>query len=168
MNSCAWQRPTNGERSSRESAVIAAATPHPVADSPTLIQAAPDFGLFSVPRTCISRIQGEKSAKTKASPDGQIVVDYNGAGRVIGVEITAPQAVSLERLNQLLDELGEVPCGARVQARSSGVTQSSRGSRPDPFIEDHCSQASTDPSLPYHGGRGIPSTRSVKRVEELY
>lgn len=52
---------------------------------------------------------GEKSAKTKASPDGLLVVDYNGAGRVIGVEITAPQAVSLERLNQLLAELGEAP-----------------------------------------------------------
>jgi hypothetical protein len=52
---------------------------------------------------------GEKSAKTVASPDGLLVVDYGSTGRPVGVEITAPQAVPLERLNQLLAELGEPP-----------------------------------------------------------
>ncbi len=50
---------------------------------------------------------GEKSAKTVASRDGLLVVDYGADGRAIGVEITAPRAVSLELLNMLLAELGE-------------------------------------------------------------
>jgi hypothetical protein len=50
----------------------------------------------------------EKSAKTVPSPDGLLVVDYVD-GRPIGVEITAPVAVSLERLNRLLSDLGEQP-----------------------------------------------------------
>ncbi len=36
---------------------------------------------------------GEKSARTFASPDRLLVVDYNASGRLVGVEITAPQAV---------------------------------------------------------------------------
>ncbi len=55
----------------------------------------------------LSHRTGEKSARTVASPDGLLVVDYGDTGRPIGVEITAPQAVPLERLNQLLAELGE-------------------------------------------------------------
>lgn len=54
---------------------------------------------------------GERSAKTSASPDGLLVVDYGPTGRPVGIEITAPQSVSLERLNQLLSELGEAPMG---------------------------------------------------------
>jgi hypothetical protein len=57
----------------------------------------------------LSHPTGEKSAKTVASPDGLLVVDYGSTGRAVGVEITAPQAVPLERLNQLLAELGEPP-----------------------------------------------------------
>jgi hypothetical protein len=56
---------------------------------------------------------GEKSARTVASPDGLLVVDYATSGRPLGVEITAPQAVPLERLNQLLAELGELPLAER-------------------------------------------------------
>jgi uncharacterized protein YuzE len=52
---------------------------------------------------------GERSAKTEASPDGLVVVDYAADGRPIGIEITAPQAVTLERLNGLLRELGQLP-----------------------------------------------------------
>jgi hypothetical protein len=55
----------------------------------------------------LSHPTGEKSAKTVASQDGLLVVDYGAAGRPLGVEITAPQAVPLERLNRLLVELGE-------------------------------------------------------------
>lgn len=44
-----------------------------------------------------------------ASADGLLVVDYNTAGQAIGVEITAPQAVTLERLNRLLATLGQAP-----------------------------------------------------------
>jgi uncharacterized protein YuzE len=52
---------------------------------------------------------GERSAKTEASPDGLIVVDYGADGRPIGIEITAPEAVTLERLNGLLRELDQPP-----------------------------------------------------------
>jgi hypothetical protein len=57
----------------------------------------------------LSHTTGEKSAKTKASADGLLVVDYGATGRPVGIEITAPQAVPLERLNQLLAELGLAP-----------------------------------------------------------
>jgi len=43
---------------------------------------------------------GEKSARTVASPDGLLIVDYAASGLPLGVEITAPQAVPLDRLNQ--------------------------------------------------------------------
>lgn len=52
---------------------------------------------------------GEKSARTEASPDGLLVVDYAEDGRPTGVEITAPAAVSLERINALLTRLGQPP-----------------------------------------------------------
>jgi len=57
----------------------------------------------------LSHATGEKSAKTVATPDGLLVVDYSATGRPIGVEITAPGAVSLDYLNGLLAELGELP-----------------------------------------------------------
>lgn len=57
----------------------------------------------------LSHTTGEKSARTVPSPDGLLIVDYGATGRPVGVEITAPQAVPLERLNQLLSELGEAP-----------------------------------------------------------
>jgi hypothetical protein len=44
-----------------------------------------------------------------ASADGLLIVDYSASGRRLGVEITAPQAVPLDRLKQLLAELGEPP-----------------------------------------------------------
>ena len=49
----------------------------------------------------LSHPTGEKSARTVASPDGLLIVDYAASGRPLGVEITAPQAVPLDRLNQL-------------------------------------------------------------------
>jgi hypothetical protein len=57
----------------------------------------------------LSHPTGEGSARTVSTPDGLLVVDYGVNGRPVGVEITAPQAVPLERLNQLLAELGESP-----------------------------------------------------------
>jgi hypothetical protein len=52
---------------------------------------------------------GEKSARTVASPDGLLILDYSTSCKPFGVEITAPQAVPSDRLNQLLVELGELP-----------------------------------------------------------
>ena len=57
----------------------------------------------------LSHPNGDKSARTVASPDGLLIVDYAASGRPLGIEITAPQAVPLERLNELLAELGEQP-----------------------------------------------------------
>ena len=61
----------------------------------------------------LSHLSGEKSAKTVASPDGLLIVDYGASGRAVGVEITAPGAVPLERLNQLLADIGEAPLAER-------------------------------------------------------
>lgn len=59
----------------------------------------------------LSHRTGEKSAKTVASPDGLLVVDYAADGRPLGVEITTPHAVTLEQVNRLLANLGEAPLG---------------------------------------------------------
>jgi len=56
---------------------------------------------------CLSHQTGEKSAKSVPSADGLLVIDYAKDGTPIGVEITAPRAVPLDRLNQLLADLGE-------------------------------------------------------------
>ena len=57
----------------------------------------------------LSHQTGEKSAKTVPSADGLLVVDYAKDEKPIGVEITAPTAVPLDRLNGLLADLGETP-----------------------------------------------------------
>ena len=57
----------------------------------------------------LSRQTGEKSSRTTASSDGLLVVDYLVDGTPIGVEMTAPSAVTLERVNSLLAELGQPP-----------------------------------------------------------
>ena len=55
----------------------------------------------------LPRSTGECSARTEASSDRLLVVDYAADGRPIGVEITAPEAVTLERINGLLEALGQ-------------------------------------------------------------
>jgi uncharacterized protein YuzE len=57
----------------------------------------------------LSRTTGEKSARTVTSADGLLVVDYAADGRPIGVEITAPEAATLDRVNALLADLGQTP-----------------------------------------------------------
>ena len=57
----------------------------------------------------LSHHTGETSARTVASADGLLIVDYGADGHAIGTEITAPVAISLERLNELLVELDETP-----------------------------------------------------------
>lgn len=52
---------------------------------------------------------GARSARMEASADGLLVVDHGADGRPIGIEITAPEAVSRERLNAVLESLGEPP-----------------------------------------------------------
>jgi hypothetical protein len=55
----------------------------------------------------LSNRAGERSARTEPSEDGLLVVDYAPDGRPLGVEITSPQGVALERLNELLARLGQ-------------------------------------------------------------
>ena len=57
----------------------------------------------------LSHQTGQKSARTVPSADGLLVVDYAQSGKAIGVEITAPSAVPLARLNGVLADLGETP-----------------------------------------------------------
>ncbi|MCC6164938.1 MAG: hypothetical protein IT182_16435 [Acidobacteria bacterium] len=52
---------------------------------------------------------GDRCVRTVATPDGLLLVDYNSAGQPLGLEITAPSAVSLARVNDLLTSLGEPP-----------------------------------------------------------
>jgi len=55
----------------------------------------------------LSRATGETSARTEASADALLIVDYAADGRPIGVEITAPDAATLDRINALLERLGQ-------------------------------------------------------------
>ena len=57
----------------------------------------------------LSHQTGEKSARTVPSADGLLVVDHGQNGKAIGVEITAPSAVPLDRVNRVLADLGETP-----------------------------------------------------------
>lgn len=56
----------------------------------------------------LARNPGEKSCRTKRVEPG-MVIDFNSAGRAIGIELTAPGLVSLPALNQVLVDLGISP-----------------------------------------------------------
>ena len=60
----------------------------------------------------LSHQTGERSARTVASDDGLLVIDYGQQGKAIGIEITAPSAVPLDRLNRVLADLAETPLSA--------------------------------------------------------
>ncbi len=57
----------------------------------------------------LSRVTGERSARSEASADGLLIVDFAADGRPIGIEITAPGAVTLDRINDLLRDLAQMP-----------------------------------------------------------
>ena len=57
----------------------------------------------------LSRATGERSVRTEASADGLLTVDFASDGRPIGIEITAPGAVTLDRINDLLRALAQGP-----------------------------------------------------------
>ena len=56
----------------------------------------------------LEREPGEKSCRTRRVEPG-MVIDFNAAGRAIGIELTAPGLVSLPVLNQVLADLGISP-----------------------------------------------------------
>lgn len=51
---------------------------------------------------------GQKSYRTRRVESG-LVIDFNRAGRPIGIEITAPRKVTLAAMNRVLRELGLPP-----------------------------------------------------------
>ena len=61
------------------------------------------------------REPGDASVRT-AEVGAGLVVDYAADGRAIGVEITAPSAVSLESINGVLAAVGQPPATERELA----------------------------------------------------
>jgi len=57
----------------------------------------------------LAHIPGQQSVRTDASPDGLLIVDYAADDRPIGVESSAPEAVTRDRLNAVLERLGQPP-----------------------------------------------------------
>jgi hypothetical protein len=47
--------------------------------------------------------------RTEPTPDGLLIVDFAADGRPIGIEITAPGSVTLDRINSLLQSLAQTP-----------------------------------------------------------
>ena len=56
----------------------------------------------------LPREVGATSAKTEDAGHG-LRVDYDQNGNPIGVELTAPSLVTAERLNELMQRLGQAP-----------------------------------------------------------
>jgi uncharacterized protein YuzE len=56
----------------------------------------------------LPRRDGDRGARTERA-DGGLLVDYAQDGRAIGIEITAPTKLTLSRLNQVLQRLGQQP-----------------------------------------------------------
>jgi YD repeat-containing protein len=59
----------------------------------------------------LPRPLGATSVKTEDAGSG-MRVDYDAAGNPIGVELTAPSAVSLEDISELLTRLGQTRLGS--------------------------------------------------------
>ena len=57
----------------------------------------------------LSRVTGERSVRTEPTADGLVIVDFAADGRPAGIEITAPGAVTLDRINSLLQHLAQAP-----------------------------------------------------------
>ena len=53
----------------------------------------------------LPRRAGQKSYRSVRYEPG-LIVDFSRAGRPIGIEITAPEAISLAAMNRVLRELG--------------------------------------------------------------
>lgn len=56
----------------------------------------------------LPRVAGQRSVRTRRVEPG-LVIDYAKGGRPIGVEITAPSALSVTAFNRVLRELGVAP-----------------------------------------------------------
>lgn len=69
----------------------------------TFRQGKPLAAYFYLPRS-----PGEKSERTEKAGAG-ILIDYSRSGRPIGIEITAPENISLQAINKILAELNLSP-----------------------------------------------------------
>jgi len=56
----------------------------------------------------LPRRPGDRAHRTSRGPSG-LLIDYARGGRAIGIEITAPAALSLAAMNRVLRELGRRP-----------------------------------------------------------
>ena len=56
----------------------------------------------------LPRSAGQKSTRTRRVEPG-MVIDFAADNQAIGIEITAPELLSLEELNAVLKQLGQAP-----------------------------------------------------------
>jgi len=56
----------------------------------------------------LPRCPGDRACRTSRGPSG-LLVDYTRGGRAVGIEITAPSALSLGGMNHVLRDLGHRP-----------------------------------------------------------
>jgi uncharacterized protein YuzE len=56
----------------------------------------------------LPRRAGQKSYRTEQAAAG-LLIDYSRSGKAIGVEIVAPQRISVTSLNRVLRRLGQPP-----------------------------------------------------------
>ncbi len=56
----------------------------------------------------LPRRPGDRACRTSRGPSG-LLVDYTRGGRAVGIEITAPSALSLGGMNRVLRDLGHRP-----------------------------------------------------------
>ncbi len=56
----------------------------------------------------LPRRANEKSYRTRMAEPG-LVIDFNRAGRAIGIEITAPAELTLSQFNRVLRDVGAAP-----------------------------------------------------------
>lgn len=56
----------------------------------------------------LPRRPGQKSLRTRRIEPG-LVIDFARTGQAIGIEITAPERVSLTHLNRVLRDIGAAP-----------------------------------------------------------
>ena len=56
----------------------------------------------------LPRLEGQSVARTQRMEHG-LVVDFDATGAPIGIEITAPEEITLDEFNALLTKLGQAP-----------------------------------------------------------
>jgi uncharacterized protein YuzE len=56
----------------------------------------------------LSRLPGQTSSRTERVEPG-LVVDYDDGDNPIGIEITAPNQITLDAFNRVLKQLGQEP-----------------------------------------------------------